>query len=324
MTNSLDIIIVNWNSGCHLKNCISSISNAKRDGFILRNLIIVDNGSTDESLDSIDRFGEHVRIIRNLENLGFAVACNQGAALAESEYLLFLNPDTILFEDSLTVPMAFMEDVENAKTGICGIQLVDEYGNDCLSFAKFPILSRFVIESVGLDKIHELFKNCKDEIAHMGSDVINVDQVIGAFFIVRKTVFDKLEGFDERFFVYFEEVDFSLRAKQNGWESVCLSGAKCRHAEGGSSSQVKPARLFYSLRSRLLYGFKHFSQSSAFALLGVTLVPEFIGRLFYSVLRRSWGDVKNTLSGYFMLVMALPLILRVAFDMRKKHKLDKK
>lgn len=322
MTNSLDIIIVNWNSGCHLKNCISSISNANLDGFILRNLIIVDNGSTDKSLDSIDRFGEQVRIIRNLENLGFAVACNQGAALAESEYLLFLNPDTILFENSLTAPMAFMVNEENAKIGICGIQLVDEHGNECLSHAGFPALGGFLIRAMGLDKILILIKNCEDEKAYNNSVIKKVDQVIGAFFVVRKKVFEQLKGFDERFFVYFEEVDFSFRAKKSGWESVCLTGTKCRHAEGGSSSQVKPARLFYSLRSRLLYGFKHFSLFSAIVLLVVTLVPEFISRLFYSILRRAWSDVGNTLSGYFLLVKALPSILRVAFDMRKKHKQD--
>lgn len=320
---TLSIVIVNWNTGNLLRECISSICRVKQDDFVLLDLIIVDNASTDDSLDSIDRLGVQVRIIRNAENLGFAVACNQGAAIAESEYLLFLNPDTMLCENSLTVPVAFMERKENVDIGICGIQLVDEQGSECLSHAEFPDLGGFVIRSVGLDKFFARFRHSKREMFATNPIFQKVDQVIGAFFIVRKFVFNQLKGFDERFFVYFEEVDFSLRAHKIGWASVCLTGAKCLHAEGGSSSQVKPARLFYSLRSRLLYGFKHFSLFSAIVLLVVTLVPELISRLIYSVFRRSWSDVSNTCSGYLMLIKDLPSTLRVAGDMRKKYTQEK-
>lgn len=324
MAISLDIIIVNWNSGDQLKVCISSIGGAKRDGFVLRDVIIVDNASTDDSLGGIDRLGVPVRIVRNSENRGFAAACNQGAALSVSDYLLFLNPDTHLFENSLAVPVAFMERAENAKIGICGIQLIDESGEECLSYASFPDLGRFVIQATGLDRIHAGAENNKDKIISDNSGVLIVDQVIGAFFVVRKVVFEQLKGFDERFFVYFEEVDFSLRAHDNGWTSVCLTGAQCGHVGGGSSHQVKAARLFYSLRSRVLYGFKHFSLFSAMVLLVVTLVPEFFSRLIFTFVRSAWSDFGHTVRGYYMWINSLPATLRIAVGMRKSCNQDTK
>ena len=138
----------------------------------------------------------------------------------------------------------------------------------------------------------------------------DVDQVIGAFFLIRRTVFEALNGFDERFFVYFEEVDVSYRARQAGWRSVYLATARAFHAGGGTSQQVKAARLFYSLRSRLLYGFKHFSRLRAWALVGVTLLVEPISRLVFSAIRGGREDVLNTLRAYGMLWRALPSILK--------------
>ncbi len=320
MATSLDIIIVNWNSGDQLKVCISSIGGAKQDGFILRDVIIVDNASTDASLNGIDCLGVPVTVIRNSENRGFAAACNQGAAMAESDYLLLLNPDAYLFEDSLVLPIAFMERTENTKRGICGVQLIDDSGEECLSYARFPDLWSFVVQATGLNMVHAMTENGKVKNKSDDSGVLVVDQVIGAFFVVRKVVFDQLKGFDERFFVYFEEVDFSLRALNNGWTSVCLTGVRCGHVGGLSSRQVKASRLFYSLRSRILYSFKHFSLFSAITLLIMTLMPEFFSRLIFTFVRSAWSDFGHTVHGYSMLIRSLPATLRIAVQMRKSCK----
>ena len=95
-----------------------------------------------------------------------------------------------------------------------------------------------------------------------------VDQVMGAFFLVRQKLFEEWGGFDERFFVYLEDVDFSSRARRVGWRSFYMAGVKAYHKGGGTSEQIKSTRLFYSLRSRILYSYKHFSCASATALLG--------------------------------------------------------
>ncbi|MDA3878116.1 MAG: glycosyltransferase, partial [Halothiobacillus sp.] len=153
-----------------------------------------------------------------------------------------------------------------------------------------------------------------------------VDHVIGAFFLMRRSLFDSLNGFDQRFFVYLEDLDLSLRARQAGWRSVYLAEARAFHAEGGTSRQVKAHRLFYSLRSRLLYGFKHFRPWQAWALFGVTLVVEPISRTIFSLLRGGVQDVRNTLRGYSMLYRDLPNIVfslratsMVEKDVREKH-----
>jgi len=309
----VDIVIVNWNAGRQLADCVKSI---RTFGHSVGSIILVDNASTDDSLAGLSVQDLPLIIIRNHENRGFATACNQGAAVASSDYLLFLNADTRLFENSLVEPLAFMGQAENAHIGICGIKLIDESGNACLSYAKFPSLRNFALQAVGINMIFRSRSMGDDGVVSEAGGVRVVDQVIGAFFVVRRSVFEQLGGFDERFFVYFEEVDFALRARKNGWASVCLTGVQCIHIGGGSSRQVKDLRLFYSLRSRVLYGFKHFSLLSAITLFLVTLWPELLGRSVFALARGSWQDFGHVVRGYSMLIKDMPAILREVAEMR--------
>ena len=292
----LSIITVNWNAGHQLLDCINSIQ--KFGAPYVTQTIVVDNGSTDGSEKTIqDMLG--VKVILSGENLGFGKACNLGAQHAESEYLLFLNPDAALYSDSLPNALAFMQDPANVKVGICGVQLLDESGRLSRSCARFPSAFGFMAHALGLDRLFPRLSPAMAEWDH--AQTREVDQVIGAFFLVRREVFDVLGGFDERFFVYFEEVDFSRRAHNAGWRSVYLADAKAFHAGGGTSNQVKARRLFYSLRSRLLYSFKHFSIPAASTVLFVTLLIEPLARSVLALVRRSLPGFKETWAGYFML-----------------------
>jgi len=105
----LDIVIVNWNSGEQLKSCLESIVKTDKTGFELNKVVVVDNASSDNSLFGLEEIDLPLKIIRNSTNRGFAAACNQGAKESDADYLLFLNPDTVLFKDSLSKPIAFME-----------------------------------------------------------------------------------------------------------------------------------------------------------------------------------------------------------------------
>jgi hypothetical protein len=277
-------------------------------------MIVVDNASTDASLTHVEALTDlpfPFHIIRNLANRGFGVACNQGAALAGSAYMLFLNPDTRLFQHSLSVPLDFMRRPENADVGILGIQLVDEYNHVARSCARFPSLGIFIAQALGLNRLPGLrhLNTHMSEWPHDKTAV--VDHVIGAFYLMRRSLFELLGGFDERFFVYLEDLDVSLRARQAGWRSVYLADAKAFHAGGGASRQVKAYRLFYSLRSRLLYGFKHFTSFRAWLLVGVTLLVEPLTRVLFSLMNGGMADVRNTLKGYGMLLQDFPRILRV-------------
>lgn len=305
MSAQLSLIIVNWNAGSQLAEAVASIE--KYHHGLVSSVVIVDNASTDDSLDRVETMQDlpfKPLIIRNSENRGFGKACNLGAPHAKSEYLLFLNPDAALYADTLPRALTFMQDPANAKVGICGVQLLDEAGQVARSCARFPSAPGFVAHAVGLDRFFPRLGHFMAEWDH--AQTREVDHVIGAFFLVRRELFDALSGFDERFFVYLEDLDFSCRAHQAGWRSVYLTDTQAFHAGGGTSNQVKARRLFYSLRSRLLYAFKHFSWMGAFAVLLATFFVEPLSRSALAMLRRSWAGLKETWAAYGMLWRWLP------------------
>ena len=298
----LSIIIINWNSDSQLHDCIASLTKYHQN--LISNVIVVDNASTDNSLDQINYLENlpfQLQVVQNTSNRGFGAACNQGADLAKSEFILFLNPDTLLFKDSLAKPISFMQQATNSNIGICGIRLVDKEGYASTSAARFPTFRIIAGKTLGLTK---LFPRLFPPHLMASSDLKEsglVDQVIGAFFLIRSTVFNQCYGFDERFFVYFEEVDLSLRAKQLGYSSYFLSEVSAYHKGGGCSEQVKAARLFYSLRSRILYAKKHYTWLEYLALLALTAI-ELPLRLAQGTIRLSWLDIRNTSTAYIQLI----------------------
>ena len=303
----IDIVIVNWNAGYQLKECLESVLNYNKSE--VSSIVVVDNGSTDGSADAVDGI-PNVTVIRTGENLGFGAACNIGAKAGQSPYLLFLNPDTRLEAESLTVPLTFMEQSENQSVGICGIQLIDEQQNVSRTCARFPIIKRLISSALGLDKLPRL----KAAGVHMNDwdhlSSAEVDHVIGAFYLIRRKIFEQVSGFDERFFVYLEDLDLSKTVKNAGWSSWYLTEAKAFHAGGGTSRQVKVHRLFYSLRSRLLYGFKHFPTWQAWLLVLVTLLIEPFTRSIWCLLSRDLVGVKHTWAAYRMLWGSLKYIIQ--------------
>lgn len=298
---NVDCIIVNWNSGNQLRKCISSIGNCNHAA--VREVIVVDNGSMDGSEEfSVDC--SKFALIRAGVNFGFGKACNLGTKQASADYFLFLNPDAALYSDTLEKSLAFMQNPINAQVGICGVQLVDESGHVARSCARFPSAGGLVAHAIGLDRIFPRLGHFMAEWPH--DTTREVDHVIGAFFLVRRALFESLGGFDERFFVYLEDLDFSLRARQAGWRTVYLADVQAFHAGGGTSNQVKARRLFYSLRSRLLYAAKHFSAGGAALVFLATLLLEPLSRTALALARRSWPALTETWAGYAMLWRWLP------------------
>jgi N-acetylglucosaminyl-diphospho-decaprenol L-rhamnosyltransferase len=300
MPFSLDIVIVNWNTGNQLQQCLNSIAGTDRDAFELRRVVVVDNASTDGSarLTAADL---PLTLIQNSSNLGFAAACNLGAFGSSADYLLFLNPDTRLFQNSLSGPAVAMLQSVHQKTGIFGIQLLDDTGDVNRSCARFPTPSLFFHKMTGMNR---LFPDRIVSLAMTDWDHLEtrtVDQVIGAFFLVRTSLFQALNGFDERFFMYFEELDFSFRAFQKGWRTCYLSDSQAYHKGCGASDRVKDIRLYYALRSQILYGFKHFKRKKAFLLMLGVLLLEPWTRLGNAMLIKSPGQLCDTLKAYAML-----------------------
>jgi GT2 family glycosyltransferase len=297
----IDIVVVNWNAGNQICACADSFIRYAEKGGV--QVVVVDNASTDGSDRAIE-YIPLIKLIRVGRNLGFGKACNLGAKQGQGEYLLFLNPDAALYSDTLPKALAFMQNPVNATVGICGVQLLDELGHLSRSCARFPTPLVFALQSVGVDKFFPGLGHVMAEWDHGQTRV--VDHVIGAFFLVRREVFDALNGFDERFFVYLEDLDFSYRASQAGWKSVYLADTQAFHAGGGTSKHIKARRLFYSLRSRLLYAFKHFSLAGAWLVLLTTLLIEPASRSVLAIARVSWSGLRETWSAYAMLWRWLP------------------
>jgi N-acetylglucosaminyl-diphospho-decaprenol L-rhamnosyltransferase len=301
MSASLDIIIVNWNAGALLRACVQSIVDADQSSCRVTRIVVVDNASSDRSGEGLEALTSAVRVIRNGANRGFAAACNQGAVGTRADYLLFLNPDTRLFVDSLTVPIVYMEAPEHRGVGICGIRMVDAGGRPMVSVARVPTLGTFVGEMTGLSRVWPSRFPPHVLTPTDGRDPAIVDQIIGAFFLVRRALFEALGGFDERFFLYFEEVDFSKRAQLAGHVSAYVATAAAFHSGGYSSSQVRSARLYFSLCSRFRYAGKHYSRLQALVLVVLTCTVECAARLMHATLRGSARDVRVTLVAYLRL-----------------------
>lgn len=297
---SVTVVIVNWNSGNQLRSCVDSVImyGANLDVRI----VVVDNGSVDDSERMVEDLKD-VTLVRAGVNLGFGKACNLGARNSQSDYLLFLNPDAALYAETLPKALTYMQDPVHAKVGVCGVQLIDESGHISRSCARFPSSVGFVAHAIGLDRAFPRLGHFMTEWDH--SRTRQVDHVIGAFFLVRRAVFRSLNGFDEQFFVYLEDLDFSSRAGQSGWQSVYLADAQAFHAGGGTSNQIKARRLFYSLRSRLLFSLKHFSRIGAISVIFFTVTVEPFTRSLQAILRCSLSKLKETWLAYAMLIFWL-------------------
>lgn len=300
----LAIIIVNWNSGEQLRACVASVPKAAAqlgDAGSVARIVVVDNGSADGSELELLPGPCELTLLRNPDNRGFAAACNQGAQAAkECELLLFLNPDTLLFADSLLRPLRALAEPSNTDVGIVGIQLVDEWGQVARSCSRFPAASQVLAQSLAIDRLRPALGQAMREWDHLSSR--RVDQVIGAFFLVRAPLFWQLQGFDERFFVYFEEVDLAYRAKQLGWASLYLAEVRAFHKGGGTSDQVRGRRLFYALRSRTAYFRKHGSTSQR-ALVGFcTWLLEPLARMLLLVAGRRFAEVRHLAEAYRLLL----------------------
>jgi GT2 family glycosyltransferase len=270
----VDVVIVNWNTGRHLGACVDALASSERSGFDFGVLTIVDNASTDDSLAGVAGTNLPLRLIENENNLGFAAACNRGAAEGRGTFVLFLNPDARVSPSAIDATVRFMLEPDSSNVGIAGGQMVGDSGAEEFSCARFPTFGMYVAKLFGLARLfpdHVPRQRLRtDELPSRGA----VDQVIGAYFLIRRELFERLGGFDERFFVYFEEVDLAFRARALGQQSFFLSDVLVHHSGQGSSDQVQGRRLYYQLRSRTEYARKHWPAWQAPVLAALTLGVE--------------------------------------------------
>lgn len=254
-------------------------------------IIVVDNSSSDGSLLYLRPLFPNVKYIANLENTGFAKACNQGLEQATGHYVLFLNPDTIVPEDCFKKCMAFLD--ADAKAGAAGIKMLDGSGRFLKESKRaFPAPLTSLFKLFGLSKLFpksKLFS--KYHLGHLEKDENNeVDVLAGAFMMIKKEVLDKVGGFDEIFFMYGEDVDLSYRIQQAGYKNYYFAGSSIIHFKGESTrkASMNYVRMFYKAMSIFVkkhYGgrraglFNFFIHLAIWFRAGMTAIAGFIRRI---------------------------------------------
>ncbi|MBN2400226.1 MAG: glycosyltransferase family 2 protein [Candidatus Aminicenantes bacterium] len=239
----LSIIVVNWNSRQFIRACLNSIYSLPHD--LTFECIVVDNHSSDGSCKIISKEFPAVQLIENPANLGFAAANNQGARAAAARFLLFLNPDTLIHPGTLDGAVAFME--QHPDAGIMGCRTVHPDGTLQATAFTFPSKLRMFAYVSGLNRFFKLSRFRNHSVRR------TPDYVQGSFLIISKDLFDDSGGFDERFFLYAEEVDLCMRVKAAGFTIYYNPAVSITHHGGGSGGNSFAALGHYIRSSISLY-----------------------------------------------------------------------
>lgn len=261
---SVSIIIVNWNTGKLLQECLASLEKLPERSLI-GHVVIIDNASSDTSIaqaqDTADRAG--FTMLRQDTNLGFAKANNLGIRYAQEhggadDHILLLNPDTAVHPNAIEYMEAIF--ASSPLTGIVGPKLLETTGVVQPSVRAFPTLPIFMLLFL---KLHLLFSNTTTWKKYMQPDFDYtkqqaVDQVMGAAFLVRNTLIQRIGLLDEGFWIWFEEVDYCKRAKDAGFKVTYTPTASITHYKGASFNQLVGLKKTKPLLdSSLRYASKH-------------------------------------------------------------------
>lgn len=272
------VILVNWNTADMTIRAIESVYEDARDSEFAVEIFVVDNGSHDDSARRIRAALPAVEVLENDRNLGFARAVNRALWKATGEFILLLNTDARLRLGSLQAFLdAFRSD---ERIGICGGALVGTDGARQNCIAPFPSLATELINKSLLRLLSSRFQS---KIPDGCEEPFEVDSVIGAGLVIRGKTLAALGGLDERFFFFFEETDWCLQCRRQGWKVMAVPGAVIEHGQGESSKPVLVDVRIEFYRSRYRYFQKNLGRLRTLVLFNgllVKLVVENIGALF--------------------------------------------
>ncbi len=231
---------------------------------IAAEIIVVDNNSTDNSLDYLIPKFPFVNFIASKENIGFAKGCNKGLQTAKGKYILFLNPDTIVPEDCFRKCISFLE--ANKETGALGIKMLDGSGKFLKESKRaFPAPATSLYKLFGLARLFPHSKIfSRYHLGHLNENENNeVDVLAGAFMMIKKEVLDKVGSFDETFFMYGEDVDLSYRIQKAGYKNYYFAESSIIHFKGESTRKgsMNYVKMFYNAMS--IFVRKHYGGSKA-------------------------------------------------------------
>jgi len=280
----VSVIIVNYNTKKLTIECIQSLLATERD--VNFEVILIDNASTDGTIQEVNKLFPHVITIENRENLGFSKANNQGIVRAAGRYVLLLNSDTVVEPHTLSTMVNYMD--THSNVGASGCKLVLPNGQlDEACKRGFPTPLGSFYYALGFSRRHPSNpKYNQYKLTHLNpDDVHEVDCLVGAFMFVRREVIESIGGLDEDFFMYGEDIDWCYRIKQSGWGIVYYPRTTVIHYKG-ASSRKKPLKIIYEFhRAMVLFHRKHYQKRYPFFING--LVYAGIGMLFFVSLMKN-------------------------------------
>ncbi|NVN95365.1 MAG: glycosyltransferase [Bacteroidetes bacterium] len=311
----LSIIIVNYNVEYFLEQCLHSVQIACKN--IDTEIFVVDNNSVDASVKMLHDKFPFVKLIENKDNRGFSKANNQAIVQSEGEYVLLLNPDTVVESDTFEKVIQYMD--QNPETGGLGVKMIDGKGNFLAESKRgLPTPEVAFYKIFGLSKLFPQSKKFgKYHLSYLDNNQIHeVEILAGAFMMMRKSVLDEIGLLDEAFFMYGEDIDLSYRIIKAGYKNVYFPDTRIIHYKGESTKKSSVNYVFVFYNAMIIFAQKHFSQKNArlFSVLintaiylraTLSIVKRFFSKLFLPVLDFLilWGGIyllKNYWSHYFL------------------------
>lgn len=284
----VSVIIVNYNVKYFLEVCLHSVQRAAQG--IATEIIVVDNDSKDGSCEMVRERFPKVSLIENKDNKGFSKANNQAVEIAKSDYILFLNPDTVMPEDFLEKMVSYMD--AHPQAGSIGPKLID--GRGCYApdgKKSFPTLSVAIFKTTGINKIFSKSPYFNKYYAvHVDKDeTAEVDMLSGCCMMVRRSILPEIGGaFDESYFMYCEDFDLSYRIKNAGYQNIYYPETSLIHYKGESTRKatISHVRIFNDALSTFVK--KHYSKSHArlfILLINIGIVLRAVFSVFKQVLK---------------------------------------
>lgn len=261
----LSIIIGNYNTQDLLKNTLSSIyKNIKNISY---EIIAIDDGSIDGSVEMVKKNFPKIKIKKNTKNLGYSKTYNIGSKLSQSRYILHLNSDVYFTKNSpMDILLRFMD--ENPKIGIAGCKIIKYDGTlDLPCRHALPTIKNVFFQTFGLYKLFPKVKSLNYYMTYLpDNQITKVGGIIGAFMLIKKEVIKQIGYLDERFFIYCEDTDYCYRAIKAGWDVYYFPKIKVKHMHGGTTRQSKIKSLINFHRGMFLYYGKHHANENFFLL----------------------------------------------------------
>ncbi|MEC7935816.1 MAG: glycosyltransferase [Candidatus Neomarinimicrobiota bacterium] len=314
MKNTVSLLIVSYNVRQYIAHAIDAIIKSDLDDF---EIIIIDNNSFDNTASYLKERYSHLRqikIVQNQENIGFGKAINQAASLAKGQYYLILNPDTIIQEETISTLKEYLD--SNPEVGMVGPKILNADGTLQLACKRsFPTLGVALPKLLGFSRIFPKSKWAgKYNLTYLDEDEISsVDAISGSCMFIRSFLFHELKGFDERFFMFGEDLDLCSRIWKNNYEIHYVPTTQIVHYQGESvkSAPFDSINAFYN--AMILFVDKHFSFGTGWLMKFAIRCGIYI-RKFFSMIGEKRSQILSVTIDAILILLAFIIAISMRFS----------